>query len=426
MHLARGSPRGARHHLRRGSGSCDTRCAGDGDGVPLGLFGIDGTAVVEAAGGLSRHGERRRRDARWVLVRDRAGQPPRRARLPGRRRPRLRERSNSTSGRARTSPRGTRRRHRDGTVALDRPGCHRHSARRHRARHPAHRRTQRERVGGCARGDPRRLPDIVPVRLSRHRCRLGGGRAATDRVGDARHGRPRRRSGSTSPTISGRWPQPLPARVVPDVSRYAFWTPAAAAVRYLRQVAPVLHDMTDTRFALDERTGSYLTGPWAAESREYHLCTRRTRAGRRVGAAGIASRGHGRWRRGVEVPRSSAVVRGPGPDGSGRPQRRSLHRADRPGGARSNEDCRRRTTTAITYGPRQPWVGRCSWRRPQATLRRCACWRTWSPSSTVPQGRIHLRNDVGVVDDMTLETRSTRTVRARPPDEALDLVPAPT
>ena len=59
-------------------------------------------------------------------------------------------------------------------------------------------------------------------------------------------------------------------------------------VAELRRIASAMHGTVDLvadpidladespvdgrRFALDERTGSYLTGPWAAESREYHLC----------------------------------------------------------------------------------------------------------------------------------------------------------
>ena len=50
------------------------------------------------------------------------------------------------------------------------------------------------------------------------------------------------------------------------------WTPQAATVRFLKQVAPTIEDLTGTRVAVAERVGDYPTGAWGDESRDYHLC----------------------------------------------------------------------------------------------------------------------------------------------------------
>lgn len=50
------------------------------------------------------------------------------------------------------------------------------------------------------------------------------------------------------------------------------WTPRGARVGFLRQVAPRIEDLTDRGLAIDSLTGDYPTGAWGAESRDYHLC----------------------------------------------------------------------------------------------------------------------------------------------------------
>ena len=50
------------------------------------------------------------------------------------------------------------------------------------------------------------------------------------------------------------------------------WTPVGAAVRFLKQTAPTLVDLSVHRVDSGELTGDYPTGSWGIESREYHLC----------------------------------------------------------------------------------------------------------------------------------------------------------
>jgi hypothetical protein len=50
------------------------------------------------------------------------------------------------------------------------------------------------------------------------------------------------------------------------------WTPANATVRFVKQVAPAMEDLTDRRKESGPRAGDYPTGSWGDESRDYHVC----------------------------------------------------------------------------------------------------------------------------------------------------------
>ncbi|WP_354642641.1 VWA domain-containing protein [Kitasatospora camelliae] len=50
------------------------------------------------------------------------------------------------------------------------------------------------------------------------------------------------------------------------------WTPAGAVVKYVKQVAPALEDLTGRRAEAGARAGDYPTGSWGDESRDYHVC----------------------------------------------------------------------------------------------------------------------------------------------------------
>jgi len=75
---------------------------------------------------------------------------------------------------------------------------------------------------------------------------------------------------------------------VADVS-LRVWTPQHAAVRFLKQVAPVVEDLTGRRAQSGPQAGDYPTGAWGTgESRDYHLCVRVTPAG--IGQEMLAAR----------------------------------------------------------------------------------------------------------------------------------------
>jgi VWA domain-containing protein len=60
-------------------------------------------------------------------------------------------------------------------------------------------------------------------------------------------------------------------KAVADV-RLRLWNPQGASVRFVKQVAPSVADITAKRIATGPLAGDYPTGAWGAESRDYHVC----------------------------------------------------------------------------------------------------------------------------------------------------------
>ncbi|MEU2514986.1 vWA domain-containing protein [Streptomyces syringium] len=60
---------------------------------------------------------------------------------------------------------------------------------------------------------------------------------------------------------------------IADVS-LRLWTPLGAEVRFVKQVAPTVEDLTGRRTEAGPRAGDYPTGSWGDESRDYHVCVR--------------------------------------------------------------------------------------------------------------------------------------------------------
>lgn len=58
---------------------------------------------------------------------------------------------------------------------------------------------------------------------------------------------------------------------VADVS-LRLWTPKGAQVKFVKQVAPEVEDLTAKRVQTGPLHGDYPLGAWGAESREYHVC----------------------------------------------------------------------------------------------------------------------------------------------------------
>ncbi|MGW1272657.1 vWA domain-containing protein [Streptomyces sp. NPDC002491] len=50
------------------------------------------------------------------------------------------------------------------------------------------------------------------------------------------------------------------------------WTPVGTAVRFVKQVAPTVEELTGRRTEAGPRAGDYPTGSWGDESRDYHVC----------------------------------------------------------------------------------------------------------------------------------------------------------
>jgi hypothetical protein len=61
------------------------------------------------------------------------------------------------------------------------------------------------------------------------------------------------------------------SKQLPDVA-LRVWTPQSAAVKFVKQVAPSIDDLTGRRVASGTQAGDYPTGAWApGESRDYHV-----------------------------------------------------------------------------------------------------------------------------------------------------------
>ncbi|MFI8235997.1 VWA domain-containing protein [Streptomyces sp. NPDC085866] len=77
------------------------------------------------------------------------------------------------------------------------------------------------------------------------------------------------------------------------------WTPVGTTIRFVKQVAPTVEELTGRRTEAGPRAGDYPTGSWGDESRDYHLCVE-------VPAAGLGQE--------MLAARVSLIV--PQPDGS--------------------------------------------------------------------------------------------------------------
>ena len=60
-------------------------------------------------------------------------------------------------------------------------------------------------------------------------------------------------------------------KAVADV-RLRVWSPQGATVKFVKQVAPNVADLTGKRVQTGPLAGDYPTGAWGAESRDYHVC----------------------------------------------------------------------------------------------------------------------------------------------------------
>ncbi|GAA4105363.1 MULTISPECIES: VWA domain-containing protein [Streptomyces] len=66
------------------------------------------------------------------------------------------------------------------------------------------------------------------------------------------------------------------------------WTPVGVEIRFVKQVAPTVEELTDRRTEAGPRAGDYPTGSWGDESRDYHVCVQVPQAN--VGQEMLAAR----------------------------------------------------------------------------------------------------------------------------------------
>ncbi|MFF8472656.1 VWA domain-containing protein [Streptomyces sp. NPDC015414] len=195
------------------------------------------------------------------------------------------------------------------------------------------------------------------------------------------------------------------------------WTPVGANLRFVKQVAPTVEELTDRRTEAGPRAGDYPTGSWGDESRDYHLCVE-------VPAAGLGQE--------MLAARISLVV--PQPDGQvrnlgGQGLVRAVWTDDMAASTSINPQVAHYTgqaelAQAIQQGLDLRKAG--DFERATAKLGRAVQLANVSGNADTAKllskvvdvvdaatGTVRLKTKVAEADEMTLETRSTKTVRVK-------------
>ena len=190
------------------------------------------------------------------------------------------------------------------------------------------------------------------------------------------------------------------------------WTPQGARVAFLRQVAPTIEDLTDRAVEVDPLTADYPTGAWGDESRDYHVCVHVQP--HEVGAEMLAAR--------VSLLEGDQVlsqerVKAIWTDDqqlSTRINREVAHYTGQEELAECIQDgleARRSGDSATATFKLGRAVQLASESGNDGTLRLLEGVVEVDDAAT---GTIRLRGAVADVDEMTLDTRSTKTVRVGP------------
>ncbi|WP_421110556.1 vWA domain-containing protein [Streptomyces sp. NEAU-S77] len=196
------------------------------------------------------------------------------------------------------------------------------------------------------------------------------------------------------------------------------WTPVGAEVMFVKQVAPTVEDLTGRRAEAGPRSGDYPTGSWGDESRDYHVCLR-------VPAAEIGQE--------MLAARVSLVL--PQPDGQGPPTPlsqglvRAVWTTDMTASTSMNPQVAHYTGQAeMAQVIQQGMDARKSGDVEGATAKLGRAVQLANASGNkdtakllakvvdvvdAAAGTVRLKAKVAEADEMTLETRSTKTVRVK-------------
>ncbi|MFF8911928.1 VWA domain-containing protein [Streptomyces sp. NPDC015032] len=195
------------------------------------------------------------------------------------------------------------------------------------------------------------------------------------------------------------------------------WTPVGVEIAFVKQVAPAVVDLTGRRTEAGPRAGDYPTGSWGDESRDYHVCVQVPEAG--IGQEMLASR-------------VSLIL--PDPSG-GVPQTlsqglvRAVWTADMAASTSMNPQVAHYTGQAeLAQVIQQGLDARKSGDFDDATAKLGRAVQLASASGNedtakllskvvdvvdAATGTVRLKAKVAQADSMTLETRSTKTVRVK-------------
>ncbi|NYH53140.1 hypothetical protein HNR06_002729 [Nocardiopsis arvandica] len=217
-------------------------------------------------------------------------------------------------------------------------------------------------------------------------------------------------------------------KAVADVA-LRLWTPRSSVVRHVKQVAPTVRDLTGREVERTPQTGDYPTGSWGTESRDYHVCVEVPPGdpGRRLRAGWVRVVLPGTDGAPERVLASGNILAEWTPD-AGRATEidfRVAHYTGQAELAQAVQDglAARRDgddDTATTRLGRAVALAHESGNEETARL----LGRVVDVVDPVA-GTVRLKPGVAKVDEMTLDTNSTRTVRTRPRQGGPDTGGAP-
>ena len=187
------------------------------------------------------------------------------------------------------------------------------------------------------------------------------------------------------------------------------WTPQGAGVAFVRQVAPTIEELTGRGGQVNALTADYPTATWGAEARDYHVCI--NVPAREAGEEMLAGRVS--LVEGDEV-RGQALIKAvwtPDQELSTRISREVAHYT----GQAELADCIQDGLEARKRGD----VGTATFKLGRAVQLAAESGNdgTMKLLQAVVEvddpatGTVRLRRDVAIVDEMSLDTRSTATVR---------------
>jgi hypothetical protein len=202
---------------------------------------------------------------------------------------------------------------------------------------------------------------------------------------------------------------------VADVS-LRVWTPQHATLKFVKQVAPTVEDLTGRRTPTGPQAGDYPTGAWGpAESRDYHVCVQVSPG--QVGQEMLAAR--------VSLVAAGAA----GPEVLGQGLVRALWTEDEALSTRINGHIAHYTGQAeLAQAIQEGLEARKQGDEDTATARlgRAVALAQGSGNDDTARllarvvdvvdaatGTVRLKKKVDDADEMALDTRSTRTVRTR-------------
>jgi hypothetical protein len=195
------------------------------------------------------------------------------------------------------------------------------------------------------------------------------------------------------------------------------WTPVGTTIKFVKQVAPTVEELTDRRTEAGPRAGDYPTGSWGDESRDYHVCVEVPAAdvGREMLAARIS----------LVVPESDGSTRNLGAQGLVR----AVWTDDMVASTSINPQVahysgQAELARAIQQGLDLRKAGDMD--GATAKLGRAVQLASVSGNADTAKllakvvdvvdaaaGTVRLKAKVAEADEMTLETRSTKTVRVK-------------